>query len=386
MSRRIALARLWLSQLRVLTAKELRQIVRDRVLFAFVAWMFTVNIVLSAGEVGTELHRAALLVHDGDRTAASRELVHRFQPPYFNVLGEVSSGADGARRIDRGEAVILLDIPARFGDTLAAGREPATVQVLVDTTNASAGYLAASYSARIGARMGQEWTAGERSRHGAPPRLPAVEARTRVWYNPELNEAWFGMLSELLTMLTVACVLLPATALVRERERGTIEQLLVSPLGPAQVMLAKVLATTLVTEAGAAVAVLGIMHPVYGMPIRGSLVLFFALAALYTFTGAGLGMVAATFTRKTGQVGLLMLLIVMPIVMLSGIRTPWESMPAWLRAVMTLSPLHHFVDVSYGIVLRGAGPAVLWDSILAMVGLGAALFAVGVWRFRRQFG
>ena len=375
-------ARRWLRQLRVLTVKELRQLVRDRPLFGFMAWMFTMNIVLSAGEVGTELNHAALLVHDGDRSAASRELVHRLQPPYFRLLGEVRSGAEGVARLDRGEAVILVDIPPRFGEMLAAGREPATVQVLVDTTNANVGYLAASYASRIAARMGQEW----RARAGTPAVAAAIVYRPRVWYNPDLDEAWFGTLSELLTMLTIACVLLPATALVRERERGTIEQLLVSPLGPAQVLLAKVVATTVVALAGVAVALLGIMHPFYGVPIRGSLALFFALAALYAFTGAGLGMVAATFTRKTGQVGLLILLMVMPIVMLSGIRTPWESMPAWLRFVMTLSPLHHFIEVSYGLLLRGAGIAVLWDSILWMAVLGAALFATGVWRFRGQFG
>jgi ABC-2 type transport system permease protein len=172
---------------------------------------------------------------------------------------------------------------------------------------------------------------------------------------------------------------------VREKERGTIEQLLVSPLGPTQVLLAKTLAMTLVILAGTAVAYFGVMRPIYGVPSRGSLALFFALTAVYAFTSAGLGLVAATFTRRTAQVGMLALLIVMPVVMLSGIRTPWEGMPAWLRAVMTLSPLHHFIEIAYGILLRGAGLAVLWDSVLAMAVLGALLFAAGVWRFRRQF-
>jgi hypothetical protein len=123
---------------------------------------------------------------------------------------------------------------------------------------------------------------------------------------------------------------------------------------------------TLVILAGTALAYFGIMRPFYGVPARGSLALFFALTALYAFTSAGLGLVAATFTRRTGQVGMLALLIVMPVVMLSGIRTPWESQQTWLRMVMALSPLHHVIEIAYGILLRGAGLAVIWDSVLAM--------------------
>jgi ABC-2 type transport system permease protein len=383
MSRRLARTALWWRQVRVMTTKELRQLVRDRILFLFILYIFTINIVLAAGEVGTELNHAVLLVHDADRTAASRELVHRFQPPYFLRGGEVSRAAEGVARLDRGEAAVLLDIPDRFGEILEAGQEPAAVQVMVDTTNANIGYLASSYATRIGARLGQEWTERRLARRGPlPDAVPSVEMRPRVWYNPSLADAWFATLSELLTMITVACVLLPAAALVREKERGTIEQLLVSPLTPSQVLLAKILAMILVTLAGTALALFGIMQPIYGVPVRGSLALFFALTAVYAFASAGLGLVAATFTRRTGQVGLIILLMVIPIVLLSGIRTPWEAMPAWLRAVMTLSPLHHFIDIAYGILLRGSGLDVLWDSVLAMTGLGAALFAFGVWRFR----
>ena len=375
----------WLHQLRVMIVKELRQLVRDRVLFVFIVYVFTGNIVIAGGELGTELHHARLLVHDADHSAASRELLHRFRPPYFHLAGEVARAEDGARMLDDGAAVALLAIPPRFGEQLQEGGET-SVQLLVDATHATTGYLAASYGARIAARFGREWTARELARRGFDAAaLPSIEPRPRVWANAVLDESWFATISELLTMITVACVLLPASALVREKERGTIEQLLVSPLSPSQVMLAKTVSMTLVTLAGTAVAYFGIMRPFYGVPARGSLTLFFGLTALYAFTTAGLGLVAATFTRRTGQVGMLTLLIVMPVVMLSGIRTPWESMPGWLRTVMTLSPLHHFIEIAYGILLRGAGPAVIWDSVLAMAALGGLLFAGGVWRFRRQF-
>ncbi len=377
---------LWLRQLGVMIVKELRQLWRDRVLFAFIAFIFTGNIALSAGEEGSELRRARLLVHDADHSAASRELIHRFRPPYFAVAGEVARAEDGVRALDHGQATVLLGIPPRFGAELQAGQATA-VQILVDATHASTGYLAAAYGARITAGFAGEQGARTLARQGAGVEaLPAIEHRPRVWFNPVLNEAWFATISELLTMITVACILLPAAALVREKERGTIDQLLVSPLTPTQILLAKTIAMTLVTLTGTLVAYFGVMRPLFGVPARGSLVLFFALTALYAFTASGLGLVAATFTRRTGQVGMLALLIVMPVVMLSGIRTPWESMPGWLRAAMTLSPLHHLIEIAYGILLRGAGLAVLWDHVLAMAGLGALLFAAGVWRFRRQLG
>ncbi len=186
-------------------------------------------------------------------------------------------------------------------------------------------------------------------------------------------------------MMTVICILLPAAALVREKERGTIEQLLVSPLSPLQVMLAKVLAMEAVMLAGVAVALFAIMQPIYHVPAKGSLTLLFVLTAVFAFTNAGLGLAIATFARNSGQTGLLVMLIVMPIVTLSGTWTPLESMPGWLRSVMTLSPLRHFVDIVYSILLRGAGLSVLWGSVLAMMALGGVLFAIGLVRFRRQF-
>lgn len=377
---------LWLRQLGVMVVKELRQLLRDRVLFVFITYVFTANIVIAGGELGTELHHARLVVHDADHSAASRELLHRFRPPYFHLAGEVARAEEGTRMLDNGRATAILAIPPRFDEQLQEGTET-SVQLLVDATHASTGYLASSYGARIVSRFGQEWTARQLGRRGVDPAsLPSIEHRPRIWANAVLDESWFSTISELLTMITVACVLLPASALVREKERGTIEQLLVSPLSPSQVMLAKTISMTMVTLLGTAVAYFGIMSPVYGVPARGSLTLFFGLTALYAFTTAGLGLVAATFTRRTGQVGMLTLLIVMPVVMLSGIRTPWESMPGWLRTVMVLSPLHHFIEVAYGILLRGAGLAVIWDSVLAMALLGGLLFVTGCWRFRRQFG
>jgi ABC-2 type transport system permease protein len=379
--------RLWLRQMRVMTAKELRQLARDRVLLVFIVYIFTLDIIIAAGAIQTELRRAGVLVHDADHSTASRELTYRFRPPYFELKREVTDTDAALVLLDRGQARVLLDIPARFEQTLNEAGQPAVVQLMVDTSNANSGFLASNYATRIAADYGREWTRRDLARAGLDPdELPAIRNETRIWYNQELDEAWFGTLSELLQMMTVACILLPATALVREKEHGTIEQLLVAPLTPFQVMASKVLAMVVVMLVGTAISLLGIMQPLFGVPMRGSLALFFALTALYAFTNAGLGLMAATFARSSAQVGLLVMLIVMPIIMLSGTHTPLESMPVWLQDVMRISPMRYFIVMSHGILLRGAGLDILWDSVLAMTAIGTVLFILGMWRFRRQFG
>jgi ABC-2 type transport system permease protein len=383
---RAALSRaaLWIRQMQVMTGKEIRQLGRDRALLLFIIYIFTVNIILAAGEGATELHGARLVVHDADRSAASRELAYRFRAPYFHYAGHVAHPEQGLRRLERGEVRMMLDIPEQFEKTLRRGEQPTHVQLLVDTSQSNTGYLASSYGARIAAGMGQEWAQRNLASEDARA-TGSVEIRPQVWYNPALNDAWFGTIAELLQMITIACLMLPAAALIREKEHGTIEQLLVSPLTPLQVMLSKILSMTLVTLTGTAISLFVIMRPLYGVPARGSLELFFLLTALYVFTNASMGLVAATFTRSSGQVGMLVLLVVLPMMMLSEIRTPLESMPSWLHSLIQLNPLQQYIEVAYGILLRGNGLTLLWASVLGMMGQAAVMFGLAMWRFRRQF-
>lgn len=378
--------RIWWQQVLVLLIKEFRQLIRDRAIFAYIVFIFTLDILIAAGGPTMELTAADLVIRDADNSAASRALIYRFRPPYFEFAGSVAHPDHGLQRLDRGQASVFLDIPAGFSEALQSGEDTATAQLLVDTSKANIGYLASSYSARIGEALNAEWAAQRLMRAGiGAESLPAIRAQRRIWFNPEINETWFYGLSEMLAMVTVACLLLPAAATVREKERGTLEQLLVSPLTAFQVMLSKVLAMVVVTFIGTAVSLLAIMAPVYGVPVQGSLILFFLVTALYAFTTAGLGLVAATFARNSGQVGMILMLIVPPIIMLSGIWTMLEGMPGWLRFLMNFSPLRHYIDVAYGILLRGAGMRLLWDSVAAMGLLGIVLFSIGLWRFRRQF-
>jgi ABC-2 type transport system permease protein len=375
----------WWRRLLVMVTKELRQLFRDKALIGFFFWAFIMDVYLAGSGTSMQLVNAGLVVHDSDHSVASRELIHRFHQPYFRFDGEVAHPDEGIRRLDFGEAVVLLNIPPRFQESLASG-EATAVQMQVAATHSPQGLSAASYGARIVGEFGLESSLqrmGMSTNGGAS--LPIIRSDHRVWYNPNQDESWFMSISEVLTITTIFSVLLPAAALVRERERGTVEQLLVSPLTPFQIMFPKVVAMTLVILAGTAISLFGILHGIFDVPMKGSLLLYFAMTTLYVFTMAGLGLVAATIATNQAQVMLMTILVVAPMINLSGTWTPPEAMPVLLRDLMQLSPLYHFVTISYGIQLKGAGLDILWPSILAMVALGGSLFGFGMWRFRRQF-
>jgi ABC-2 type transport system permease protein len=374
----------WWRRLVVMTRKEMIQLFRDLPIVLFLTYSFTLAILISGNGLRSQLHNASLTVYDADHSLSSRDLIHRFHQPYFRLLGELSHPDEGLRSMDRGTVVAILEIPPRFHEQIVAG-EPTTVQLLVDTTNAPQGLSAAGYAGRIMAEFGRDISATRISGSQGLSSLPIITSEHRVWYNPDQNEAWFESISGLLRTITIFAILLPATAMAREKERGTVEQLLVSPLTPLLIMLPKVLAMTIVILGATAVALFAVMQPAFGVPVRGSVTLLFSMTALFAFTTAGMGLFASTITRNQAQVGLLTLLVVAPMLMLSGITTPMEALPDWVNALMLLSPLRYFIEIAYGILLKGAGLDVLWPQAIAMAALGGILFSFGTWRFRRQF-
>lgn len=375
----------WCRRVAVMTRKELLQLFRDIPLMAFLIYSFTLSVYVTGNGIQTQLKNAGLLVSDADRSVSSRELISRFHSPYFRFDGELTHPNEGFVRLDRGGSMMVLDIPTRFHEALVSGKSTA-VQLLVDTTNSPQGLSAAGYAARIVGQFSQELIMTRNGQPGSSSTtVPMILSDHRVWFNQDQNETWFESISHLLRMITIFAVLLPAAALVREKERGTVEQLLVSPLTPAQIMLPKVVAMTLVILGATAVALFGVMLPVFGVPIRGSVSLLFLLTALFIVATAGIGVFASTVTKNQAQVGMMTLLVVAPMLLLSGIFTPLETMPAWVRYLMALSPLRYFIEIATGILLKGIGLEMLWSQVLSMVALGGALFGFGMWQFRRQF-
>ncbi len=377
---------LWWDRLLAMTIKELKQLSRDPVLLIVIAYFFTMDIYLAGSGIKMDLNQASVVVMDHDHSAASRELIYRFRPPYFNLQGEIFSPRKARDMLDRGQVLAVLDIPADFQRDLMRGK-PVSVQMMVDASNSVLGTLVTSYAGRIVARFGLEQA--ERKLGLSVSQLqnvPVILDRHRVYYNPNQRDPWFMSISELLTVITMLSLMLPAAAAVREKERGTIEQLAVSPLTSSQILLPKVLAMGLVILAGAAVSLFVVIVQVFGLPVQGSIPLFFAVTALYVFATAGLGLFIATLSRTLGQVVMLVILIMLPLILLSGAWTPPEAMPPALRQAMYLSPLYYYIEMSYAILMKGAGLKILWDSLLGLSLLGSVVFGFGVWRFRRQFG
>lgn len=380
--------RIWWSRLQAMTWKELLQLFRDPVLLIFVLYAFSADIYNAASGVSFQLNNAALVLSDMDRSAASRELAGRFMPPEFRWTGTISHAAQGQRLLDDGKAMAVLDIPPGFGAALARG-EKAAVQLQIDASNSVQGFLASVDATQIVARFGLEQIAGQWGINpgggNAARDLPMIRSHTRVWFNPNQNDAWFMGISELLNVVTLFSMLLPAAAMVREKERGTIEQLLVSPLSPMQIMVPKMIAMVAVILAGTALGLFGMLIPVFSIPVNGSLLLFFALTTLYVSTLAGIGILIATVTRNMAQAGMMVILILAPMMFLSGAWTPPEAMPAVMRFGMYVSPLYYYINASYGILMKGAGIVVLWPMFLGIFCIGVLVSISTIRRFHRQF-
>jgi ABC-2 type transport system permease protein len=374
-----------LRRIAVLLRKELVQLVRDRAIFLCICYIFTFNIVLHAAGTSFELQRQSLLVRDADHSALSRELVARLRAPYFRHEGTLAATSAVDPALDSGKAELVLDLPPGLARRVANAREPADVQAIVDSSRVLTGYLASSYAARVTETLNEELAAERLARLGIDPNsLPHVENEVRSAYNFTGDDRWPTSIAMLFTMMTFACVLLPAAAVVREKEHGTSEQLLVSPLTPLEILTPKALSMVLVSTLGASVSVLGVLGPGLGVPCRGSLALFLLLTGVYAFTNAGLGLFLGTLARSSAQVGLMIIMIILPIIQLSGTWTSIESMPVLLRHVIQFSPLYHYVVVGNGILLKGIGLEVLWPNAAAMLAMGIALSGLALLQYRRQ--
>ncbi len=378
------LAHLWGRRLFVMTVKELLQLSRDTALILFMVYAFTLDIYLSGSGTSFELKQAAVYVHDEDGSPSSRDLAGKFMPPSFEPRGTLAHGSEGTQLLDEGRAMAILGIPPDFHERLQEGR-PTSVQFQIDATNTVLGTLAGMYAMRIVGDYGFETS---RERLGwdarALERIPRIEDAQRVWFNPNQNDTWFMSIAEMLNIITLFAIMLPAAAMVREKERGTVEQLLVSPLTPFQIMFPKVVAMAIAIVAGTGLCVGVVLKGCFEVPMRGSVTLFLALTGLYVFATAGLGLFIATLSRNLGQASMMAIVSYAPMIFLSGAWTPPEAMPRFMQWTMVLSPLHYYIDVSFGIFLKGATLRDLWQSVLCIGLFGSVLFSLGIWRLKRQ--
>jgi ABC-2 type transport system permease protein len=370
------MSRAWAGAIVQLGVKELRSIWHDKVLLIFMLWAFSGGIYSAAHAVSRELHLAPIAVVDEDRSALSERLTRAFYRPYF--LEPASIGlAEVDRGLDSGRYTFVLDIPPNFQRDVQAGRQP-TVQVNIDATRMSQAFIGATYIQNIVTDEVRGFVLRR-----SPDAVPAVPLVVRVKFNPNLDGIWFGGVMKIIDNITLLSVILTGAALIREREHGTLEHLLVMPLSPLQIMAAKVWASGAVVLATATLSLFVVVKGALGVPIAGSLPLFLFGAMLHLFSTTSLGIVLATLARSMPQFGLLMILVILPLQMLSGGMTPPESMPAAVRTLMLAAPTTHFVAFAQAILYRGAGLDVVWPRCLAIGAIGAVFFLLALARFRR---
>lgn len=368
--------RLHLANIVRLGVKELWSLWRDPTMLFLIVYTFTVAVYTAGTAMPDTLHRTPIAIVDEDDSALSARIAAAFYPPAFNPPRRLAPPqVDPA--LDAGEVTLVLVIPAGFQREVLAGHAP-EVQLNVDATRMSQAFTGSAFAQQI--VLGEVAEFVQRYR-GSP--APAVDLVARVRFNPTLSNVGFGSLMELVNLVTMLSIILTGAALIREREHGTVEHLLVMPVTPTEIMLAKVWAMALVVALAAALSLNGIIRGLLQVPVEGSLWLFFGGVALHLFATTSMGIYMATLARSMPQFGLLMVLVMMPLQMLSGGMTPRESMPAWVQWVMALAPTTHFTELSQAILYRGAGLGVVWPSFAALALIGGSLFALSLRRFRR---
>ncbi len=372
-----------MGRLRALVRKELRQFFRRKPLVVLVIWTISVEIAICAASITYDVTHLPLAVQDLDGSPASRELIARFaRTPYFDDRFRPGSSEALEGLLESGRATVGLVIPPGFSRKLDE-QLPVAVQLLLDGSNSNSALIALGYATRIVGAYSSELDL-QRLRHalGDVPSLPAVRSQPRAWYNPALRSLDFEVVSMLTLAVMMIAIILPAAGVAWEKEAGTIEQLLVMPFSPWELMLAKVLPTFLVSLASLALALW--VPWWFRVPIRGSLPLFFALSALFLASALGLGLWLGTLAANLQQALLLAFFVVFPLMVISGTLVPVESMPRAIQLLSRLSPLRYYQEIALGIVMKGVGLQVLWSQAVAMGGLGLVLFGLGAWRFGRQ--
>lgn len=356
--------------------KELRSLLADKVLLALIVWAFSGAIYEAATGVSQQLNNAPVAIVDEDRSPLSGRIADALYPPYFRRPALISL-AEVDPAMDQSKYSFVLVVPANFQRDAAAGKMP-EIQLNIDATVVSQAFIGAGYINNIVAGEVNEYLTGKRESMASP-----VSLATRVRFNPNLTGVWFGGVMEAINNVTMLTIILVGAAFIREREHGTIEHLLVMPLTPFEIMMAKIWANGLAVLIGVAFALLVVVQRVLAVPIAGSVPLFLAAAACYLYAAASIGIFLGTVARSMPQLGLLIIITIIPLQLLSGGVTPRESMPALIQNLMLAAPTTYFVRLAQGILYRGAGVQVIWPDLLAMLGVGGVFFVIALFRFRR---
>ena len=358
-----------------LGTKEVRSMLHDFALLGLVIYSFSLAIYAQSQGTTGELHSAAIAIVDEDHSQLSRDIARAFLPPYFRPAVLVPP-QDIERLLDTASYTFVLDIPPHFARDVAAGRTPA-VQANVDAT--------AAMQAGIGADYIQQILTSQIERYATRSDDVTVDPVTLVMhvaYNPNVLTSWFNGIMGIVNNVTMLSIILSGAAVVREREHGTMDHLLIMPLTPLQIAMAKIVGNGFVITAATWLSLTFVVRLLLHIPVQGSVLLFIAGVMIYLFFSTSVGIYLGTIARSMPQLGLLFILVAVPMMLLSGANTPIESMPLALQYIMQVSPATHFVAFAKSILLRGAGIDVVWPQFLAVMGIGVVFLALALRRFR----
>lgn len=357
--------------------KELRSLYRDPVMLFMIVWAFSASIYIAGTSISHDLHNASIAIVDEDQSPLSMRIRNAFLPPYFNQPDTIAF-QDIDEGMDLDKYTFALVIPEGFEADVLRGRGP-SIQVNLDATAVMVAGIGSGYIQRIISDEVARFINNGPSASQSP-----VEMRLRYAFNPNLSSKWFTSIMEAISNITMFTVLLTGAALIREREHGTIEHLLVMPVTPIEIMLSKVWANGLVILAATGFCLWVVIEGVLQVPIAGSVPLFLMGTLLYLFFASALGIFLGTAARSMPQFGLLFIITILPMNLLSGGQTPLESQPDWLQHIMWFVPSTHFVSFAQAILYRGAGLDIVWPHFLAVTIVGLSLLTLSALAFRRS--
>ena len=357
--------------------KEIRSLLSDTVMVVFVIYAFTLAIEVQATGTSSEVNNASIAFVDEDGSTLAKELFNAFYPPRFQYP-DIIAASDVQDAMDRGKYMFVVSIPPRFEQDLLFGRKP-SILVNIDATamqqaGIGAGYIHSITNDRISSFL----------RRTAEPAPEPVQLVVRRLFNPNAESSWFKSVVAIINQISLLTVILTGAAVIREREHGTLEHLLVMPLTAFEIAMAKVWANGLVILVATAASLFLVVQTVLKVPFAGSVPLWLVGVTLYLFFATALGIYLGTISRSMAQFALLIILVVIVLMLLSGGSTPVESMPKWLQYLTYFLPARHFVSFSQVIIYRGGGLSAVWRQFSMVTGVGLAFFVYSLSLFRKS--
>lgn len=359
-----------------LGTKELRSFLNDFVLLGLVIYSFSLAIIAQSQSSSQEVRNASVAIVDEDHSELSRRIARAFLQPYFQTPKPIAE-RDIVPLMNSGRYTFVIDVPPNFQRDLLGGHRPA-IQLNVDAT--------AMVQAGLGADYGQQIITTEINNflsRAEGIQVSPVNLVVRIAFNPNVDTAWFASVMGIINSITMLAIILAGAAVVREREHGTMDHLLVMPLTPFEIAMSKIWANSVVITMAAGLSLYIVVRMVLGVPIAGSIPLFMVGVMIYLFFATAIGIYLGTIARSMPQLGLLFMLVFLPMNMLSGSNTPLESMPSWLATLMQASPSTHFVSFAQAILYRGAGFTVVWREFLIVALIGGLFLILALRRFRK---